>query len=252
MNTTKKILLTGILFLSMLCEAQITSSKDGDIEVNKKTIAEIEKYEGNAQSRPKFRVINEAKDTLILISFRKDFSYDWMQFFFPGQKKTIEINTDEIIKGLNYRKNIGSFLVKNQLISETGTLNETGFASLAEKYKENLTEKYFKLNEMNRVIATTKFEFNATDNKFYINGKHVGYATIPDGQQADIRGIVLYDVNNKQIGKGDVGMFSDFFQMNDGKELKLGVRGKTTTSSDKIVFAASLLRELFRNGYYKI
>jgi|GEM_PF-5629939 len=248
----KAIFAATALCFTVLSQAQITSSKDGDIKLGDKTLAEIEKYDGNAETRPKFRVLNEAKDTLVKINFKKDFAYDWMQFYFPKQNKTIEVNTSEIVKGLNYRKNIGSFLASSNLIAENGGINEAAFASLSEKYNENLTEKYFKLNEMNRIIASTKFDYQLNDNKLFINGKHVGFATIPEGQ-AEVRGIMLYDINNQLIGQGDVGMFKDVFKMKDGKELTLGFKGANTVGgANKLGFAVSMLRELFRNGYYKI
>src|SRR4051812_33027559 len=79
-----------LLLLTSVSYGQITSNKSGDIESAGKVIAEVEKYGGSAEVKPKFRVLNEQKDTLAMINFKKDLDYDWLQFRFRGRTDTIE------------------------------------------------------------------------------------------------------------------------------------------------------------------
>jgi predicted ester cyclase len=241
------------LTVSVGAHAQVESTKKGDIEFAGNRIVEMEKYEGSAETRAKFRLLSLAsKDTLVLVNFKKDFDKDWMQFHFKKEQKRIEVNSDEIIKGLNYQKNLGSFIVKNNLIDSTGNIDAAAFKMFSEKYSENLTEKYFKMNENNRLVAATRFDFQCDGNKIFVNGKQVGTASLPEGQQVQFSGIVFRDMEGKTIISGDGGMGGSIFKTYDGKEIKLGVlRGNTTSCGDKIGFAVSLLREFFRNGYFR-
>ena len=64
----------SIIFLTIFAmnlSAQISSSKKGDIDFGEKRIVDMEKYEGDAQTRPKFRMVNVQKDTVLLIRFFK-------------------------------------------------------------------------------------------------------------------------------------------------------------------------------------
>jgi hypothetical protein len=248
------IFLAVALLTAITAFAQVESTKKGDIEFNGNRIVEMEKYDGNSQDRPKFRLIHIAsKDTIALINFKKDFEYDWMQFHFrKPNNKLVEVNSGEIIKGLNYQKNLGSFLVKNQLFDSTGNINPVAFDTLTTRYNENLTEKYHKLNEGNRLVAATKFDYLCDGGKIFVNGKQVGTASLPEGQQVDFRGIVYRDMNGKVIISGDGGMGGSLFKTYDGKEIKLGVLGgRTTSCPDKVSFGVSLLREFFRAGYFR-
>src|SRR5690242_6268071 len=80
--------------------SQLTSNKSGDIEFNDKVVAEVEKYDGNANVKPKFRVLTAAKDTLMKINFKKDLEFDWLQFHFKGVDRVVEVEYNEIISGL--------------------------------------------------------------------------------------------------------------------------------------------------------
>ncbi|MBL7728415.1 MAG: hypothetical protein JNM68_12050 [Dinghuibacter sp.] len=234
--------------------AQVESTKKGDIEFNGNRIVEMEKYEGNSQDRPKFRLLNlTSKDTLVLVNFKKDFDQDWMQFHFrKPQPKLVEVYTGEIIRGLNYQKNLGSFMVKNNLFDSLGNINEAAFKTFTDKFNENITEKAYKINEGNRLVASAKFDYMCDGGKIYVNGKQVGTAYVPDGQQVDFRGIVYRDMEGKIIVSGDGGMGGSLFKTYDGKEIKLGVlQGRTTDCGDKRAFAVSLLREFFRAGYFR-
>jgi hypothetical protein len=247
-----------VLFLMITAHAgwsQLTSNKSGDIEYNGQVVAEVEKYGGNAQTKPRFRVLTAARDTLMDINFKKDLEYDWLQFRIKNVDRVVEVEESEIISGLNYRKNIGNWLVKKNLLKEDGTLNDTAFRSFLASHTENLTEKYDKLNEFPRKILSTKFEYKPEDgNKLFINGRHVGFATVPDGQAVTVFNIAFYDVNMKVIGKGDRDMSAGgaTFRMNDAKTLKINIVGGTTSVRDKIIFITSLFRELTRSGYYQI
>ena len=247
----KAMIMMLMVISSTLVNAQISSSKKGDIDFGEKRIVDMEKYDGNAQTRPKFRLLNMQKDTVLLIQFFKDFSYDWMKINFKGQNKVVEINTDEIIKGLNYQKNIGSFLVANKIFDSTGNVDLAALDALATKYNENLTEKYKVLNEGNRLVATTKFDYQCTDQSIHVNGHKVGYASVPANEQMTFNGIQFKDENNKVIASGNMGPFGGTLKTFDGKEIKLGTSGKTTGCTDTMSFVTSILRELFRNGYYR-
>ena len=233
--------------------SQLSSNKSGDITYNDQVIAEVEKYGGNSQVKPKFRVVTSAKDTLMNINFKKDLDFDWMQFKFKNTDKIIEVEYNEIITGLNYRKNIGNFLVTKNLIKQDGTLNDTAFQSFQAKHTDNLTEKYVRLNEFNRKVINTKFEYSLSDNKLVINGKHVGFATVPDGQGLIVENMIYYDVNMKVIGKGGRGTFGDIVMaMNDGKTFNTKVdSGDTRNAGNKMILLSGLLRELTKAGYYQ-
>lgn len=240
------------LFIVVSTSAQLSSTKGGDIEFAGKPIANMEKYDGSAATKPKLRLINLKNDTLFTASFNKDFTYDWMRFNFKTKGKILEIDTEEILKGLNYQKNLGSFILKNNLIDTFGNINDTAFANFAEKYAENLTEKYHALNEGNRLLVSTKFDFTCEDNKIFINGKHVGFAILPDNQQVEFKNVQFLDINNKLIASGDLGFFSgSALKTFDKKIVPVRVPGRTTSCQDKKSVAISLLTEMFRNGYYR-
>jgi hypothetical protein len=247
------LLIVLTVFISGLGYSQVESSKKGDIEFGGTKIVEMEKYEGSAEVRPKFRLINvRSGDTIMLVRFRKDFNYDWMQFYFKKAADTIEINTSEIVKGLNYQKNIGGFLVANNLIDTAGNIDQAAFATFAAKYNENLGEKYFQLNEANRLVAATRFDFECDGNKLFVNGKQVGVAELPVASGGEALGIVFRDMNNNIVVSGDATLHSSKFKGKDGKEFSLGMlSNKTTGCSDKMSYAVSLLREFFRLGYYR-
>lgn len=234
--------------------SQMTSDKSGDIAFNGQPIAAVEKYGGNAQTRPKFWVVSASKDTLLHIKFCKEFDSDWMQWDFKSFSKVVEINTGEIIKGLNYRKNIASYLVENNLITPDGKLSDTAFARLAGNHTENLTEKYHTLNEMNRKIASSSFFYHKDGDKLEANGKIVGYISVADGQGVLINNITVYDLNRNVVGTGSRGTFGALpMKMRDGKVLQLTISdGSTMSSMDKIRFVSILIRELCRNGYYPL
>ena len=244
----------SIIFLTVFTlnlNAQISSSKKGDIDFGEKRIVDMEKYEGDAQTRPKFRMVNVQKDTVLLIRFFKDFAYDWMSFNFKGQDKIIEANTSDIIKGLNYQKNIGGFLVDNKVFDTAGNISENGLNALAAKYNENLTEKYKVLNEGNRLVASTKFDYLCNDQSIHVNGHKVGYASVPANEQMNFNNIQFKDANNKVVASGNLGSFGGSLTTFDGKQIKFGAPGKTTGCGDTMGFVTNVLRELFRNGYYR-
>jgi hypothetical protein len=249
----RKLLVLATVLISSVGYSQVESSKKGDIEFRGNKIVEMEKYEGSAEVRPKFRLLNIATgDTILLVRFQKDYSFDWMQFWFKKAQDTIEINTSDIIKGLNYQKNLGSFLVANNLVDSTGNIDEAAFKAFAAKYNENLAEKYFKLNEANRLVAVTRFDFECDGDKLFINGKQVGVAVIPVGTGAELRGIIFKDMSNNIVVSGDASMHDSRFKGNDGKEFSLGMlSNKTNGCTEKLTFATSLLREFFRQGYYR-
>ena len=247
----KEISIIFLTAFTLNLNAQISSSKKGDIDFGEKRIVEMEKYDGDAQTRPKLRLINIQKDTVLLIRFYKEFAYDWMSFNFKGKNKVIEVNTGDIIKGLNYQKNIGGFLVDNKIFDTTGNISEDGLNALAVKYGENLTEKYKVLNEGNRLVASTKFDYLCNDQSIHVNGHKIGYAVVPANEQVNFNGIQFKDLNNKVIASGNLGGFGGTLTTFDGKQIKLGVPGKTTGCGDTMGFVTSILRELFRNGYYR-
>lgn len=247
----KKITLVVFVMYAAFLNAQVTSTKKGDIEYAGKTIVEMEKYEGNAETRPKFRLVNLQNDTLLLVKFNKDLAFDWMTFNFKRLNKTVEINTTEIIKGLNYQKNLGAFLVDNKIFDTSGNIDSKAFEALAAKYNENLAEKYKVLNEGNRLVASTKFDYMCDDNSIHVNGRKVGYAYVPANQQVTFNGIQFVDLNKKIIASGDLGAFGGILKGYDGKEIKFGMPSKTTGCGDTMGFVTGILRELFRNGYYR-
>jgi hypothetical protein len=248
----KKIVFVFIAVMYLVnAGAQITSSKKGDISYGDKVIVEMEKYEGSAETRPKFRLLSAKKDTLLLVRFNKDFAFDWMTFTFKEQKKTVEVNSSEIIKGLNYQKNLGSFLVDNNIFDSLGNINAVALEKFAAKYNEDLATKYKALNEGNRLVAATKFDYRCDDNSIHVNGRHVGYAVVPANQQMNFSGIQFKDINNKVLVSGDLGPFGGTLKGVDGKEVKLGMPGKTTDCAGTMGFVTNILRELFRNGYYR-
>lgn len=249
-----RILLIGLMmFISAVGFSQVESSKKGDIEFKGNKIVEMEKYEGSAEVRPKFRLLSVATgDTILLVRFRKDYSFDWMQFNFAGAEDTIEVNTSEIIKGLNYQKNLGSFLVANNLIDSTGNIDRSALKTFAAKYNENLTQKYYELNEVNRLIAETRFVFHCDGDKIFINEKQVGVVVLPVANGGELRGIVFRDMNNNIVVSGDSYLFEGKFKGHDGKEFKTGMlANKTSGCGDRMAFATSLLKEFFRQGYYR-
>ena len=248
----KKLALLIFVMAATYAHGQVTSTKKGDIEFGGNTIVEMEKYEGNAQTRPKFRMVNAKKDTVLLIQFRKEFAYDWMILNFAKEGKTIEVNTNEIIKGLNYQKNIGSFLVDRKIFDSTGNINAESLTALTTKYSENLTEKYKVLNEGNRLVASTKFDYQCGDQTIHVNGQKVGIARVPANEQMNFNGIEFKDLNNKVIASGNIGPFGGSLKTFDGKEIKLGMPGKTTDCGNTMNFVVSILRELFKNGYYRV
>jgi len=250
-TSMKKLTLCLLLMGSMAVHAQITSTKKGDIEFGGRSIAEMQKYDGSAETRPKFRMINAKGDTLVMIKFNKDLAFDWMTFDFKNTGKKIEVNTSEIIKGLNYQKNIGGFLIDSKLFDTTGNIDALALEALATKYNENLTEKYKVLNEGNRLVTTTKFEYQCADQSLYINGKLAGYAVVPANEQMSFKGVTFLNTDKKLVASGDLGGFGGTMKTVDGKEIKLGSAGKTTGCGDTMVFATNILRELFRNGYYR-
>ena len=253
MTNMRLLLMFGLALVSLASVAQVESSKKGDIEFKGNKIVEMEKYEGSAEVRPKFRLLNIATgDTILLVRFQKDFSYDWMQFYFRKAQDTVEVNTSEIIKGLNYQKNLGSFLTANNLIDSTGNVDEASLKLFTTKYNENLTRKYFELNEANRLVDATKFDFMCDGDQLFINGKQVGTAVIPVGTGGELRGIVFKDMNNNVVVSGDASMHDSRFRGNDGKEFSLGMlSNKTNGCSEKLSYGVSLLREFFRRGYYR-
>src|SRR4051812_28359949 len=176
-----------LLLLSARSFAQMDSNKSGDITSGGQVVAEVQKYGGTAETKPKFRVVNSRKDTLMLINFKKDLGYDWMQFRFAGQEQTIEVEYNEIISGMNYRKNLGSFLVKSNLIAPDGRISDTALQTFLAKHNENLTDKYYKLNESERKLAGTRFDYTPENNNYVqINGRPVGVASLPDVAGAEV------------------------------------------------------------------
>lgn len=239
-------------FFYLTTTAQITSNKGGDIELGDKKIVNTEKYDGSAATRAKFRMINSNNDTLLLVNFKKDFESDWMQFNFKKQGKILELNTSEVVHGLNYQKNLGSFIVKNNLIDTAGNVSDTAFATFAAKYSENLTEKYHLLNEGNRLMLSTKFDFTCEDNKIFVNGKHVGFAILPENQQIVFKNVQFLDVNNNLIASGDLAeIYGSFLTTFDKKRVPVRPPLRTINCADKKGAAIGLLTEMFRNGYYR-
>lgn len=246
--------LQTLMFLLIVSStyAQISSTKGGDIQYAGQVIANMEKYDGSAATKPKLRLINLKNDTLFTASFNKDFTYNWMRFNFKTKGKIVEVNTGEIVSGLNYQKNLGSFIVQNNLIDSLGNINNSAFAIFAAKYTEDLTAKYHNLNEGNRIMASTKFDYNCDDNKLFVNGKHVGFAFLPDNQQVEFKGIEYRDLNNKVLASGDVSSITgSYLKTYDKKLVPVRILGKTTSCIEKKAVAISLLTEMFRNGYYR-
>jgi hypothetical protein len=240
------------LVFSALVNAQVSSNKGGDIILGEKQLVNMEKFDGSAATKPKFRLININNDTLVTVNFNKDFDFDWMRFNFKKLNKIVEVNTGEIISGLNYKKNLGSFFVKNNLIDTSGNISDTAFAIFIKKYPENLTVKYRTLNEGNRLVVSTKFEFSCEDNKIFVNDNHVGFANVPDNEQVEFKNISFVDLQNNVIARGDLGFFAgNFLKTYDNKLVNVGRPSKTTNCSEKKVFVTSILRELFRNGYFR-
>lgn len=242
------------LCIGTMSVAQVESTKKGDIEYNGNRIVELDKYNDLKEpSRFRARMVNvSSKDTLVNVHIKKEFESEWMQFHFKKQNKTVEVGTDEIIRGLSIQKSLGSFLVKSNLFDSTGNINEQALNVFAGKYNENLTEKYARLNEGNRLVAATKFDYVCDGGKIFVNGKQVGTASLPEGQQVVFQGIVFRDMDGKVIVSGDGGMSGSLFKGFDGRELKLGVlQGRTVDCGDKRNFAVSLLREFFRAGYFR-
>ena len=248
----KKLFLAFATLFSLTTNAQITSTKGGDIEFGEKKIVNTEKYDGSAATRAKLRMININNDTLILVNFNKDFDSDWMRFNFKKLGKIIEVNTSEVLHGLNYQKNLGSFMVKNNLIDTAGNINETAFATFAAKYAENLTEKYHALNEGNRLMATTKFDFTCEDNKIFVNGKHVGFIILPEDLQVSFKNVQLLDVNNKLLASGDIAsLYGSYLKTHDKKVVAVRPPLRVVNCPDKRSAAIGLVTEMFRNGYYR-
>lgn len=248
----KKLFLAFVTLFYLTTNAQITSTKGGDIEFGEKKIVNTEKYDGSAATRAKMRMININNDTLILVNFNKDFDSDWMRFNFKKLGKIIEVNTSEVLHGLNYQKNLGSFIVKNNLVDTAGNINDTAFATFAAKYTENLTEKYRVLNEGNRLMAATKFDFTCEDNKIFVNGKHVGFAILPENQQVVFKNVQFLDVNNNLIASGDLAdIYGSFLTTFDKKRVPVRPPLRTTSCADERGAAIGLLTEMFRNGYYR-
>lgn len=242
------------LCIGTMSVAQVESTKKGDIEFNGNKVVELDKYNDmSAPSRFRARMVKISNnDTLLNVHIKKELESEWMQFHFRKQNKTVEVENTEVIRGLSIQKSVGSFLVKNNLFDSTGDINEPALAAFAGKYNVNLTEKYVKLNEGNRLVAATQFEYLCDGGKIYVNGKQVGTASLPEGQQVEFRGIVYRDMNGKVIVSGDGSMAGSLFKTHDGKELKLGaLTGRTVDCGDKRIMGISLLREFFRAGYFR-
>jgi hypothetical protein len=232
--------------------AQLASDKSGGITYNGQPVAEVTKYGGNASVRPKFWVVSAAKDSVLHINFKKEFDSDWMQFDFKKASKMVEVNAGEVIKGLNYRKNIAGFLLANNLITPEGNICDTAFERFAGSHTENLTEKYHKLNEKNYKIQASRFDYFADDGRLVVNSKIVGYASAPDKQGILIKDIVLYDAQKNVIARGERFMFGDVgLKLRDGKDLSVKASdGNTMDNGNKIAFFSALLKELCINGVY--
>ncbi len=247
----KPILILFSLFCSLTTFSQITSNKSGDIEFNNNEIATIEKHKGGS----KFSLINNKKDTLINITHKKDLDYHWFLFDFLKQNTKFESDNRDLILVLNYKKSIANFIVINNLIDSTGNLNLEALGIAAKTHKENLTEKYIKLNEPKRAAAAAfaaiTFNYTCNDGKIFINEKHVGYATVPDNQQVTITGVVFKDLENNIVASGETGFFGGAFKTNTNQTLKINVTGKTTDCTEKTKVIKAILVELYKNGYYK-
>ncbi|OQP51083.1 hypothetical protein A4H97_04520 [Niastella yeongjuensis] len=250
----KRIFVKVLCFLLIVQHGytQLSSDKSGAITYNNNAIADVIKYGGNASVRPKFWVISTANDTVLHINFKKEFDSDWMQFEFRKAAKVVEINTGEIIKGLNYRKNIASFLLANNLITPEGKICDTAFERFVGNHTENLTEKYHKQNEFNYKMAAARFDYFTEDGRLVVNSNVVGYATAPAKQGVLIRGIVLYDLNKNVIARGERFSFGDVtLKLIDGKEINVKASdGNTMDNYNQIRFFQILLRELCRIGFY--
>ena len=233
--------------------AQMASDKSGGITNNGQPVAEVTKYDGNASVRPKFWVVSATNDSVLHINFKKEFDSDWMQFDFKKASKMVEVNAGEVITGLNYRKNIAAFLLKNNLVTAEGKISDTAFERFAASHTENLSEKYHKSNEFNRQMAAASFWYEASTKALQVNGKTVGYIDVPDGQGVLIEGIVLYDQNKKVIAKGARGMFEGLITMTDGSTVKVGASaGNTMNANNKREFVTGLLKELCYKRIYPL
>lgn len=252
----KKVFGNALCFLLVLQNgyAQLASDKSGGITNNGQPIAEVTKYGGNANVRPKFWVVSATNDSVLHINFKKEFDSDWMQFDFKKTSKMVEVNAGEVIKGLNYRKNIASFLLQNNLITPEGKISDTAFERFAGSHTENLTEKYHKQNEMNYKLEAGRYEYVSQGDQLVVNSKVVGHISVPDKQGILLENIVLYDEKRMVMAKGARGMFGDIvFKRNDGKELKLKVSdGNTMNPGEKYRFVTTLLKELCRLGFYPL
>lgn len=166
----------------------------------------------------------------------------------------IEVNAGEVIHGLNYRKNIAAFLLQNNLLTPEGKICDTAFERFAGNHTENLSEKYHKLNEMNRKIAAASFSYQTQNDVLLVNGKVVGSVSVANGQGILINNVVMYDDKKRVVASGSRGMYGDMvMKMIDGKELKLKVSdGNTMSSYERHTFVTTLLRELCRYGYYPL
>jgi len=231
---------------------QLSSDKSGGIAYNDKPVAEVTKYGGNASVRPKFWVVSATNDSVLHINFKKEFDSDWMQFEFKKASKVVEINSGEVIKGLNYRKNIASFLLANNLITPEGNICDTAFERFAGSHTENLTEKYHKQNEFNYKMAGSKFDYYTEDGRLVVNDKVVGYAMAPPKQGILISNIVLYDANKNELARGERLSFGDVnLKLSNGKGISVKASdGNTMDNLNRILFFRVLLRELCRVGFY--
>lgn len=251
----KKVFGKALCFLLILQNgyAQLASDKSGGITNNGQPVAEVTKYGGNANVRPKFWVVSATNDSILHINFKKEFDSDWMQFDFKKASKMIEVDAGEVITGLNYRKNIAAFLLKNNLITPDGKICDTAFERFASKHSENLSEKYHNANEFNRKLAAANFWYEASNKSLQVNGKTVGFIDVPDGQGVLIENIVLYDEAKKIIGKGNRGTFNGALNMTNGKTVQFSASaGNTMNANNKREFVTALLKELCAKGIYPL
>jgi hypothetical protein len=251
-----KIIVLNALCLFLVLQngfAQMASDKSGGITNNSQPVAEVKKYDGNASVRPKFWVVSATNDSILHINFKKDLDSDWMQFDFKKAAKIVEVNTGEVITGLNYRKNIAAFLLKNNLITPDGKICDTAFERFAGSHTENLTEKYHNANEFNRQINASTFWYEASNKSLQVNGKTVGYIDVPDGQGVIVEGIVLYDQNKKVMGKGARSMFDGAITLTNGTTVKVGtLTGNTMNANSKREFITALLKDLCYKRIYPL